>query len=81
VAASLLGFVGLLLAAPVLASLQLFATYAVRKMLDLDPWPHPERAQRVIEVPLARPLQRLVARVRSSVEAYFDRPRRRARRK
>ena len=39
IAANLLGLIGLLLAAPVLASLQLFATFAIRKMLDLDPWP------------------------------------------
>ncbi len=39
VAANLLGLVGLLVAAPILASFQLFGTYAIRKMLDLDPWP------------------------------------------
>lgn len=39
IAANLLGLIGLLLAAPVLASLQLFTVYAIRKMLDLDPWP------------------------------------------
>ncbi|MBX3003230.1 MAG: AI-2E family transporter [Anaerolineales bacterium] len=42
VAASLLGFVGLLLAAPVLASAQLLFTFALRKMLDLNPWPKRE---------------------------------------
>ncbi len=40
--ASLIGLIGLLLAAPVLASLQLFVRYAMRKMVDLDPWPEPE---------------------------------------
>lgn len=39
IAANLLGLIGLLLAAPVLASLQLFATFGIRKMLDLEPWP------------------------------------------
>jgi len=38
VAANLLGFIGLLLAAPVLATLRLFGRYTIRKMLDLDPW-------------------------------------------
>ncbi|MCB9134933.1 MAG: AI-2E family transporter [Anaerolineales bacterium] len=42
IAANLLGFIGLLLAAPVLATLMLFSRYATRKMLDLDPWPEPE---------------------------------------
>ncbi len=37
-AARLLGLVGLLLAAPVIATLKLVGTYIVRKMLDLDPW-------------------------------------------
>jgi predicted PurR-regulated permease PerM len=42
IAANLLGFIGLLLAAPVLATLSLFARYGGRKMLDLDPWPVPK---------------------------------------
>jgi predicted PurR-regulated permease PerM len=37
-AARLFGLVGLLLAAPVIATLKLFGSYTVRKMLDLDPW-------------------------------------------
>lgn len=39
IAANLLGIVGLLLAAPVLASLQLFVGYVMRKMFDMEPWP------------------------------------------
>ncbi len=42
IAAKLLGFIGLLMAAPVLATLRLFGRYAVRKMLDLNPWPESE---------------------------------------
>ena len=38
-AASVLGVVGVVLAAPLLATLQLFGTYVFRKMLDKDPWP------------------------------------------
>lgn len=41
VGASLAGITGLLLSAPVIASLRLFGVYAYRKMLDLDPWPNP----------------------------------------
>lgn len=40
--ASLGGFVGLLLAAPVLASLKLYGRYAWRKLLDLPPFPTAE---------------------------------------
>lgn len=39
VAAKFIGIVGIILAAPVVASLKLFSTYAFRKMLDLPPWP------------------------------------------
>ncbi len=38
IGASVLGFIGVLLAAPVLATIKLFFDYAVRKMLDMDPW-------------------------------------------
>jgi predicted PurR-regulated permease PerM len=39
VAANLLGVIGLLLAAPVLATIQLFVRYVLRKLTDQDPWP------------------------------------------
>ncbi|MBN2500004.1 MAG: AI-2E family transporter [Anaerolineales bacterium] len=42
VLASLIGIIGLLLAAPVLASVQLVGGYTLRKMFDLDPFPDPE---------------------------------------
>ena len=45
VAANLLGLIGLLLAAPVLATLLLFGRYAARKMFDLDPWPETDPNQ------------------------------------
>ena len=38
VAARLFGLIGLLLAAPMLATLKLLGSYILRKMLDLDPW-------------------------------------------
>jgi len=41
VAASLAGIVGLLLSAPLLATLRLFGRYLYRKLFDLDPWPEP----------------------------------------
>lgn len=38
IAANLIGLIGLILAAPVLASATLIVRYIVRKMLDRDPW-------------------------------------------
>lgn len=38
IAANLIGLMGLVLAAPVLASASLFGRYTIRKMLDRDPW-------------------------------------------
>ncbi len=48
ISANLIGFVGLLIAAPVLATLLLVLRYAARKMLDLDPWPEPERVDQIV---------------------------------
>jgi predicted PurR-regulated permease PerM len=38
VALDLLGVLGVVIAAPMLATLQLAARYVVRKLFDLDPW-------------------------------------------
>lgn len=38
VAANLIGFIGVLLAAPVLASLKLIFHYTTRRLMDLNPW-------------------------------------------
>ncbi len=38
VSASLFGLVGVLLAAPVLATLKLFSNYVIKKLTDQDPW-------------------------------------------
>ncbi|MDQ3004810.1 MAG: AI-2E family transporter [Chloroflexota bacterium] len=43
VAANLLGLLGVVIAAPFLASVLLLGRYIMRKMLDLDPWPEKER--------------------------------------
>ncbi|MFZ5810113.1 MAG: AI-2E family transporter [Chloroflexota bacterium] len=39
IAANLIGLIGLILAAPSVATLKLLGSYIFRKMLDLDPWP------------------------------------------
>lgn len=41
ISASLLGVLGVVIAAPMLATLQLFGQYTLRKMFDLNPWPDP----------------------------------------
>lgn len=77
VAANLLGFVGLLLAAPVLASIQLFGTYVFRKMLDLNPWPEVEEQKLVPPPTLAQRLQSILKRLR----AFFKQRRKPKKRK
>jgi predicted PurR-regulated permease PerM len=42
ISASLLGVLGVVIAAPMLATLQLFGQYTLRKMFDLNPWPPQE---------------------------------------
>jgi predicted PurR-regulated permease PerM len=46
IAANLAGIIGLLLSAPIMATLRLFGAYVYRKMFDLDPWPEPQTVQR-----------------------------------
>jgi predicted PurR-regulated permease PerM len=66
IAANLIGVIGLLLAAPVLATMKLLTGYLVRKMLDLDPWPPTETELKVIEFPWSRGTRRLRAWLRWS---------------
>lgn len=65
IATSLLGVVGLVLAAPVLATLMLFGKYGLRKMFDLDPWPPSERPPKTLELPWVRLYRRLRAWLRA----------------
>lgn len=51
VGANLIGLVGIVLASPVLATLTLWGRYVTRKMLDLDPWPEPEKKIKPIKTP------------------------------
>lgn len=60
--AQLIGFVGLVLAAPVLASIRLILQYVIRKLFDQDPWPDPE-----IET---IPVQILWSRLYNNLRAY-----------
>jgi predicted PurR-regulated permease PerM len=60
VMASLLGIVGIFLAAPVVATLKMLGMYIFRKMFDLDPWPDPEVELQRIEFPWYRWSRQLV---------------------
>ena len=59
VAAQLIGFVGLVLAAPVLASMVLISRYFLRKMLDQDPWPDSEFTDQNTNIPWNEFINRL----------------------
>ena len=48
---ALLGVIGAILAAPVLATVKLLGTYAWRKMFDLPPFPEPEKVRRPPSAP------------------------------
>ncbi len=64
VAANLAGIIGLLLSAPILATLRLIGGYVYRKMFDLDPWPDPPVTPRATpERKWARWLRRRVSRL------------------
>jgi len=63
ISANLIGFVGLLVAAPALASLNLISRYTFRKMFDLGPWPSNEEDPQS-EIPGVPTLQRLWRRLR-----------------
>ena len=52
--ASLMGLVGIFLAAPVVATLKLMGLYVFRKMFDLNPWPEPEEESTPVEFPWSR---------------------------
>jgi predicted PurR-regulated permease PerM len=64
VAANLIGIIGLVLAAPVLATLKLVGGYVLRKMFDLEPWPDTLPTTQPVELPWGRVVDRLKAWLR-----------------
>lgn len=60
IAAQLIGFVGLMLAAPVLASMVLISRYFLRKMLDQEPWPSSEFGSQDSNIPWNEFVSRLI---------------------
>lgn len=65
IAAKLIGLIGLILAAPVVATLKLVSLYVMRKMLDLDPW----SAAPVVSEPPPNPYKRLRQRAADILSA------------
>jgi len=61
IAASWLGLLGVVLAAPMLATVLLVWRYMMRKMLDLDPWPEADT------LPLPPPGAQTLAQIRRLV--------------
>jgi hypothetical protein len=67
VAANLLGILGVVIAAPILATLQLIGRYVLRKMFDQDPWPEGEAETRI------RTTRQALARLRRALRhAYLS---------
>ncbi len=65
VAANLFGLLGVVIAAPILATVILLWKYIMRKMLDLDPWPEAEVRQ-----PLPPPGSRMLVSIRSFLRNF-----------
>jgi len=64
-----IGVLGLLVAAPALASFQLVTSYVIRKLLDQDPWPEPE-----IPAPtLGQQLRSIIGSARNRAENLWGR--------
>ena len=68
IAANLLGILGVIVAAPILATVALFWRYMMRKMLDLDPWPEGDA------VPPPPPGSQILERIRAFLRAQRPRP-------
>ncbi len=62
---SILGVVGVLLAAPVVATIKLFVDYASHKMLDMDPW------ENMVTIPPPEPVPPVINKVKSWLNKYY----------
>lgn len=74
IAANLIGIIGLVLAAPVLATLNLLGRYVSRKMFDQDPWPEEESLARSVEMPVSRVSRMFRGWLESLRMRYKDKP-------
>jgi predicted PurR-regulated permease PerM len=72
-AANLIGLIGLVLAAPAVATFKLIGRYIVRKMLDLDPWPVEDETEKQPVISLqTRALKWLQTWLRSLRQGHSD---------
>jgi predicted PurR-regulated permease PerM len=62
---SILGVVGVVLAAPVVATIKLFIDYASHKMLDMDPW------ENMGTIPPPQPVPTVINKVKSWLNKWF----------
>lgn len=69
ISASLFGFIGVLLSAPVLASIKLLSTYVVRKLMDVDPW------EGLATFPPPEPISKIFGRFQKKIGLLFSRKR------
>jgi len=65
IAVNMLGLIGVILAAPVLATLKLIANYAIRKLFDQDPWGD------IDVTPPARPVSELYPWLRKTIRVSY----------
>jgi hypothetical protein len=70
--ASLFGILGVLLAAPVMATVALVATYVIRKLFDIDPWLGFETRKPKPLPPVFRILEAAFIRFGNWVKAKYD---------
>lgn len=70
VSASLFGLIGMLLAAPVLATVKLLLNYTMRKLLDRDPWEGLETYP--IPIPLKAQLYKIFESIKAFVYCSFE---------
>ena len=71
IGAGVVGLIGILLAAPVLATVKLIFTYIYRKMLDLDPWEGIEIRQPPPSVPIFTRLNPVWEWIAEKAKAYW----------
>jgi len=67
IAANLIGILGVVIAAPFLASVLLLGRYTMRKMLDLNPWPQGET------IPTQPISSEWITRTRAFIQSQFQR--------
>lgn len=68
IAANLLGLLGVVIAAPFLATVTLLGRYVMRKMFDLDPWPEKPTVLHPVGADWMKRLRRFISRSRKKIQ-------------